>query len=344
MPLNRCNILLGAGATASRARQAAWRDKDGDRRIPFVQEHHTVKRTWHTAAILVVGWLWLGQFVPARADEIVVKQNLTYAQVGDVSLQLDLASPQDGDGPFPAIVFIHGGGWSGGNRHGFRPKIEEAARRGYVAATISYRLTQPDKETGKAKEPFPAQIHDCKAAVRWMRAHAREYRIDPQRIAVGGASAGGHLSLLVALTKPEDGLEGNEGDLTQSSRVQAVVNIFGPTDLVRCYETSPGAVGFLKGLCNGTPDDAANTYKAASPINYVTPDDPPVLTLHGDKDALVPPEQAKLLDARLQAAGVKHELVLLPEQGHGFQGEAAAKADEAFWLFLDKNLKPAPAQ
>lgn len=273
------------------------------------------------------------------AQEITVSQNLTYAKVGDVDLQLDLATPKDGDGPFPAIVFIHGGGWSGGNRHAFRSKMEDAARRGYVAATISYRLTQPDKETGRGKQPFPAQIHDCKAAIRWLRANANEYKINPQKIGVTGASAGAHLSLLIGLTSPSDNLEGNEGNPNQSSRVQAVVNIFGPTDLVREYETAPGAVGFLKAFFNATPDEAKEQYLAASPITYVSKDDPPVLTLHGDKDALVPPEQAKLLDERMKAVGATHELLMLPEQGHGFTGESAQKADDAAWEFFAKHLK-----
>lgn len=287
--------------------------------------------------VLAAGYLSLS---PLLAGEIVTEQNLTYAEVGDVKLQLDLARPKDGDGPFPGIVFIHGGGWSGGNRHAFRSKMEEAARRGYVAVTISYRLTQPDKETGTPKEPFPAQIHDCKAAVRWLRAHAGEYKLDRERIGVTGASAGGHLSLLVGLSTREDGLDGDEGNLSHSSRVQAVVNIFGPTDLSRCYATSPGAVGFLKGLCNGTPESAAAMYRSGSPITYVTADDPPVLTLHGDKDALVPVEQAILLDERMKAVGAKHELKVLKDQGHGFQGDAQAEADEAAWSFFERHLKP----
>jgi acetyl esterase/lipase len=306
--------------------------------VPSSQERSIVLRIWKRLVCSAAVCALLAVSLPA--EEISVVQNLTYAKVGDVNLQLDLAMPKDGNGPFPAIVFIHGGGWSGGNRHSFRAKVEEAARRGYVAATVSYRLTQPDKLSGTPKEPFPAQIYDCKAAIRWLRAHAAEYKVDPQRIGVTGASAGGHLSLLVGLTSPSDQLEGDEGNLDQSSRVQAVVNIFGPTDLTKTYETSPGAVGFLKALCNGTPDTAAKQYKAGSPVTYVTVDDPPVLTLHGDKDALVPPQQAKILDARMKAVGAKHELLILPEQGHGFQGDAAEQADKAAWDFFAKHLRP----
>jgi acetyl esterase/lipase len=193
-------------------------------------------------------------------------------------------------------VFIHGGGWSGGNRQAYRGQIQEAAKRGYVAATISYRLMQFDqakKETTTATPIFPAQIHDAKAAIRWVRAHAEKYQVDPDRIGVTGASAGGHLSLLVGLTDPSSGLEGDSGNPDQSSRVQAVVNVFGPTDMASCYEKSSVAWIFRLFL-GGTPsDEAAERYKAASPLTYVSQDDPPVLTLHGDMDALVPVEQAR---------------------------------------------------
>jgi acetyl esterase/lipase len=132
---------------------------------------------------------------------MVIEEDITYGKAGDTELKLDLARPQ-GDGPFPAIVFIHGGGWSGGNRQVYRGQIQEAATRGYVAVTISYRLMQFDqakKETTTATPVFPAQIHDAKAAIRWVRAHAEKYQVDPDRIGVTGASAGGHLSLLVGV-------------------------------------------------------------------------------------------------------------------------------------------------
>jgi acetyl esterase/lipase len=149
---------------------------------------------------VVLGILWLAGNVALCAD-IVIEENITYGKAGDTELKLDLARPQ-GDGPFPAIVFIHGGGWYQGNPQGYRGQIQEAARRGYVAATISYRLMQFDeskKETTTATPIFPAQIHDAKAAIRWVRANASKYHINPNRIGVTGGSAGGHLSLLVGL-------------------------------------------------------------------------------------------------------------------------------------------------
>lgn len=297
-------------------------------------------RTGCCFAIVSILGLSIPGLMSAAAAEVVVENNLTYAEVGDLKLQLDLARPATGDGPFPLLVCIHGGGWTGGNRHAFRARIEQAAQRGYVAATLSYRLTQPDPQTGVPKHPFPAQIHDCKAAIRWLRAHAAEYKIDPQRVAVMGASAGGHLSLLVGFTSPDDQLEGTLGNADQSSRVQAVVNIFGPTDLPVLYQSTPAVVGLLKALCHGTPESAAETFAQASPVSYVSAGDPPILTLHGDADKIVPVEQAHLLDAILKEAGVPHELVILKDQGHGFQGEAAQTADKAMWDFLAKHLMP----
>ncbi|MCZ2080646.1 MAG: alpha/beta hydrolase [Bryobacterales bacterium] len=289
---------------------------------------------------MAFGVLWLAGNV-ARSAEIVLEENITYGKAGDTELKLDLARPQ-GNGPFPAIVFIHGGGWSGGNRQAYRGQIQEAARRGYVAVTISYRLMKYDeakKETTTADPIFPAQIHDAKAAIRWVRANAEKYSVDPDRIGVTGGSAGGHLSLLVGLTDPASGLEGDSGNSDQSSRVQAVVNVFGPTDMAYCFEKSSVAWIFRL-FMGGTPAEARNRYNAASPITYVSQDDPPVLTLHGDQDALVPVEQARVLDEKMKAAGASHTLMVFEGQGHGFGGEDAKKAADATWEFFDRHLKP----
>jgi acetyl esterase/lipase len=277
----------------------------------------------------------------SHAAEIVVEEGITYSKAGDQELKLDLAKPE-GDGPFPAIVFIHGGGWMGGERAHFRPLAEEAAKKGYVGITISYRLMKFDrekKETTTAEPIFPAQIHDCKAAVRWLRAHAEKYHVDKNRIGVAGGSAGGHLSLLVGLTDKSDKLEGEAGYADQSSRVQAVVNIFGPTEMASCHAGSSVAWIFRL-FMGGTPDETPKVYKAASPVTYVSKDDPPVLTIHGDQDKLVPVAQAKLLDEKLKAAGVDHELLILEGQGHGFGGESQKQAFQALWSFFEKQLKP----
>lgn len=272
----------------------------------------------------------------ATAD--VVEKDITYGKADGVELKLDLARPGNGDGPHPAIVFIHGGGWSRGHRGHHHGEIRTAAERGYVAVTVEYRLTGAD-ERGRAEFPFPAQVHDVKCAVRWLRAHAKKYRIDPRRIGAAGPSAGGHLSLMLGVTDKSHGLEGDCGYADQSSRVQAVVNIFGPTDMLHAYETTRGGSSILETFLNGTPDEAEERYKAASPVTYVSEDDPPMLTLHGTDDTLVPPSQAKRFDRAMRKAGAAHTLKLLKGQGHGLRDDARETVVEALFAFFDEHLK-----
>ncbi len=275
------------------------------------------------------------------AAEPIVEEGITYAKVGDTELKLDLARPSS-PGPHPGIVFIHGGGWYQGSRQGYRDDIEEAAKRGYVAVTLSYRLMQFDtqnRDTTKASPIFPAQINDCKSGVRWLRANATKYQLDPARIGVTGGSAGGHLSLLVGLADAAAKLEGESGYLDQSSRVQAVVNVFGPTEMASCYQTSSVAWIFRL-FMGGTPDESPRTYSMSSPVTYASADDPPVLTIHGDKDVLVPIDQAHKLDAAIKAAGGKHQLLILKGQGHGFRDEYKTQSEEAMWKFFAEHLKP----
>jgi acetyl esterase/lipase len=286
--------------------------------------------------IIIVGVIFAQQSISARS--IVVEEDVTYGSVGDTQLKLDLAHPREGAGPFPAIVFIHGGAWAGGSRKDYRSWIERAAKKGFVAATISYRLTQPDPVTKVGKFPFPAQIHDCKCAVRWLRSVADKYHIDTDRIGVTGGSAGGHLSLLVGFADKDAGLEGDGGHADQSSRVNAVVNYCGPTDLVHEYQDIVPVRDFLVALCGGPPDLATDAYQQASPLTYITHDDPPVLTLHGDKDDIVPLNQATFLDEAMKKAGVPHDLIILKGQGHGFQGQAQSQAENAMWTFFEKHL------
>jgi len=272
-----------------------------------------------------------------RAD-IVEATDLTYGKGGDRELKLDLARP-DGEGPFPAIVFVHGGGWRGGHRAHYRRQVVEAARRGYVAVTVTYRLTEADAD-GRAKHPFPIQVNDVKCAVRWLRANAAKYHVDSERIGATGGSAGGHLSLMLGLTDASAKLEGDGGHARQSSRVQAVVNYFGPTDMLELHRTTVGGKEIVASFLGGTPDEVRPQYVASSPTSYVSKDDPPVLTIHGTADRLVPTDQARLLDKKMKAAGVPHTLLLIEGQGHGFRGEAGAEAAKAAFEFFDGHLKP----
>lgn len=280
---------------------------------------------------------------PAVADKpkVIVEEDIVYCSPGGQELKLDMARPA-GDGPFPAIVFIHGGGWYLGDRSAYRDSIQEAAKRGYVAATVSYRLMRFDakqKDTTRATPIFPAQVHDVKAAVRWLRANAAKYHIDPERIGATGASAGGHLSLMLGLTDEHAKLEGEGGHPEQSSRIQAVVNVFGPTEMASAQKKS--TLHFLFRLfLDGTPEEAAETYKAASPLTYVSSDDPPVLTLQGDLDPIVPVDQATKLDEAMKAVGAMHKLNIYEGQKHGFTGHYRQQEHVDMWDFFDKHLKP----
>jgi acetyl esterase/lipase len=277
----------------------------------------------------------------AAAGEIAVEKDIVYGKGGDVDLKLDLARPKEGNGPFPAIVFVHGGGWMGGSRGMHRDDIESAARRGYVAVTIEYRHTDPDKNNeNKPRNPWPAQIEDAKCAVRWVRANADKYRVDPKHIGASGGSAGGHLSLMLGACDEKAGFEGHGGNSEQSSRVQAVVNVYGPTDLASAHAaTIPPTKKAFEGLFGTTPDEAADAYKAASPVTYLSADDAPILTLHGSDDKVVVLKQAEALDAKAKEAGIPHTLIVLDKQGHGFKGPAKEEAREKMFEFFDKHLK-----
>lgn len=272
-------------------------------------------------------------------DGVEYLPSLTYCKVGDEELKLDLARPKDGKGPYPALVFVHGGGWAGGNRSGHVGNALEAASRGYVAVTVSYRLAP--------KHPFPAAIEDVKCAVRWLRAHAKEYGVDPNRIGAAGDSAGGHLVGLLGTAGASAGLEGKGGYEKESSKVQAVVSLYGPFDLGHMWEktpTQPEAQGtlvrfLLKGFLGDEPEKAGETYKKASPITYAAKDNPPFLLIHGTADLLVPIEQTERFAARLREVGANVEVLRIDKAGHGFGGKDREQVLAAMAEFFDKHLK-----
>ena len=239
-------------------------------------------------------------------ETLEVTQGIEYGHGGDVSLKLDLYSPKQLDYPVAGLIFIHGGGWKGGKREDYRYYGIKFAELGYVVASISYRL--------RDIALYPAAVEDAKCAVRWMRANAEEYQIDPDRIAVIGGSAGGHLSMMVGYSSDSPELEGEGGYGDVSSRVQAVVNLYGPVDLTTPYARSHDLViRFI-----GNPyEQAADVYEQASPLSYVTNDDPATLILHGTIDDLVPISQADTLAAALKQAGVPCRYERLEGWPHG---------------------------
>jgi acetyl esterase/lipase len=265
--------------------------------------------------------------------KIAVQNDIVYGKAGGTELKLDLARPAEGDGPFPAVLVIHGGAWRQGNKADMRPALTEFARRGYVAVSPQYRFCP--------KETFPAQVHDVKAAVRWLKAHAGDYKVDPARVGAMGFSAGGHLSLMLGLTGPDDGLEGESTTGAPDSKVRAVVNYFGPTDLAAADipdVTVPLVRDFLGGSVKEKPETAAK----ASPLTYVSKDDPPVLTFQGTRDPLVPHSQALKLAEAMTAAGVPGRVEILVGAGHGWRGDELERTKVETFAFFDRHLKPAP--
>src|SRR5262245_21783426 len=241
--------------------------------------------------VVAVGLGW-GQ---DKKAEVRVERDVIYGKGGDTDLQLDLAMPKDGDGPFPAIVCIHGGGWRGGNRSNLAKTTEVLAGRGYVAVTVSYRLVP--------KATFPAQIEDCKAAVRWLRANAKKYKVDSDHIGAVGYSAGGHLVCLLGVTSKNDGLEGKGGNAEQSSQVQACVSFFGPTDFTERTWNAMVEKDILGPFLGGSFEDKRDNYKKASPISYVRKGAPPFLFFHGTEDKVVAVSQSRIMNEKLKSAG-----------------------------------------
>ncbi len=267
----------------------------------------------------------------ALSAQVVVENDIEYANPDNQHLQVNMARPAQGDGPFPAVVCIHGGGFRAGTRDGYDGLIRQLAERGYVAITVTYRLAP--------KYPFPAAIYDVKAAVRWLRANAAKYHVDPDRIGVTGGSAGGHLAQFLGVTADVKEFEGDEGNLDQSSRVACVVNYYGPSDFTKSYGKSVDAAEVLPLFLGGNLEQQRQKHIVASPLYWVTPNAAPTLCVHGTKDNYVAYEQAVWLVDRLKAAGVEAELLTLEGAGHGFGGEDAKKADVALFAFFDRHLK-----
>jgi len=235
--------------------------------------------------------------------------DLTYGRGGGRDLKLDLFLPKEDERRHPAIVFIHGGGWSGGAKGQFWNQAAYLAGEGYAAACVEYRLS------GEAR--FPAAVEDCKCAIRWLRAHAKPYQVDPERIAVGGGSAGAHLAAMVGVTDRTAGLEGAGGYGDVSSRVRAVVAFNGVFDMFAMMRGGniPKPITLFLG---GGPDEARKNYELASPIRHVDKGDPPFLLLHGTGDSTVPFEQSKAMQKKLKSVGVTAELFAAEGANHGF--------------------------
>lgn len=277
---------------------------------------------------------------------IVCQKDIRYGPAPGSANLLDLYLPDKVNQPLPVVVWIHGGGWAMGDKAGCPAAL--MIPRGFAAVSINYRLS--DEAT------FPAQIQDCKGAIRFLRAHAVQYHIDPDRIGVWGASAGGHLVALLGTSAGSKELEGTVGgNLDQSSRVQAVCDWFGPTDMSKFSQQAQaaGIIGTTQGpqlimqLFGGSLAEKKDLVQLANPITFIAgqrpADLPPFLIMHGSKDKTVPLAQSQLLDDALVAAGAKVDFQIIPGAGHG-TGFYSATIGKTVFDFFENELKPQMGQ
>ena len=284
-----------------------------------------------TTLLLVASVVRLHAAGPDVPANVVFQRDLEFANPDNQHLQLNLARPKDGHGPFPAVLCIHGGGFRAGKRESYDKLCLTLAQHGYVAATVSYRLAPA--------YPFPAAVQDCKAAVRWLRANVAKYSLDPARLGVTGGSAGGHLAQFLGVTAGVKEFEGADNP-GQSSDVSCVVNYYGPSDFTRSYGKSVDAHEVLPLFFGGNLDTKRREHILGSPLYWVTPRAAPTLCIHGADDKYVAHEQAVWLVDKLKACMVQADLLTLEGAGHGFKGADAEKAEQALLKFFDRQLKP----
>ena len=261
--------------------------------------------------------------------DVDVNTDLVYASIGSREMHLDLYRPKNPAGLTPAVVYIHGGGFSGGNRGAFRRQAAYMATKGYAGACIEYRLS------GEAA--YPAALYDAKAAVRWLRANASQYGIDPGRIAAAGGSAGGYLAAMLGTTIGDPAFEGNEGSTAVSSRVAAVAAFNPALDFVDLTTRKPDSSdASLEKFLGAAYKVNPGLYKEVSPTGHVSAKSAPFLFLHGDSDKTVPYQESLAMQHKLKEAGVRAEIFTATGADHGFFNappwyEPALQRMEAFF-------------
>ncbi len=261
---------------------------------------------------------------------VVYLSNVEYGKGGDQPLTLHLAMPEKLDKPAPCLVVIHGGAWRAGDKSQHTAQIFDFAKKGYVSVSVGYRFCP--------QHTFPSQVEDVKCAVRFLRGNAEKYHIDPDRLGAIGFSAGAHLSMLLGVMGKEDGLEGSGGHPDLSSKVQAVVAFFGPTDF-NADDIPVVSVGLLNDFVGVKKEDDKGERRRASPISYVTKDDAPLLIFQGTKDPLVPHTQAYKMADAMTAAGVSGRVELLVGAGHGWGGKDVQRSFAQTLEFFGEQLK-----
>ncbi len=270
-------------------------------------------------------------------ENTLVDIDIVYETVGDRDLHLDLYRPKDATKRTPLVIWVHGGGWRGGSKKGAGPALA-LLPRGYAVASIEYRLS------GEAI--FPAAIEDCKGAVSFLRLHAKEYNLDPNRFGAWGSSAGGHLVAMLGTTGDVDLFDTHPITKKASSAVQAVCDWFGPSDFLRMNDVRGGldhdaASSPESKFIGGSIQENKDKVQRANPITYVSRADPPFLIMHGDADRVVIYGQSELLQAALKKSKVESTLYRVKNGGHGFGGarESRDALVELAAEFFDKVLK-----
>jgi acetyl esterase/lipase len=290
------------------------------------------------AALLIHSPLLAEPQASNASSGTTVHRDLPYVEGGHERQRLDLYLPKNAKGQLPVIVWIHGGAWFAGSKD-LPGDAMAFVDKGYAVASIGYRLSQ--------HATFPAQIEDCKAAIRFLRANAERYELDGDHFGVWGVSAGGHLAALLGTTGDVDDLEGKTGNNDQSSRVQAVVDFFGPTDFSQMSahsekgslidHDSPDAPE-AKLIGGSIPENPEKTQRA-NPVHYITTDDPPFLIVHGDRDPIVPCHQSELLNEAIKMAGVEVMFNKIAGAGHGGPQFNSDEVVEAVDTFLAEHLR-----
>ncbi|MEZ5385465.1 MAG: alpha/beta hydrolase [Prosthecobacter sp.] len=274
---------------------------------------------------------------------IRMEKDIAYIEGGDEAQKLDIYLPEaSSEKPLPLIVHIHGGGWRAGSK--FPCPVMGLVLKGYAVASVEYRFSQ--------KAVFPAQIQDCQAAIRWLRAHAKQYNFDNKHVGVIGGSAGGHLSALVGTSGGRMAFAPIGGNEDYSDRVQAVCDIFGPADFSTVVQQAADDKNVKNIFAFNTPSDPYSGLigtklddkpkaDAVSPVHYVGKDTPPFLILHGTHDALVPLAQSEEMAAALKEQGIEVWLQKLPGSGHGGPAFTKPQVLQLTQNFFDKHLKGA---
>lgn len=306
-------------------------------------------RIW-VAAAGVLALCWFGTPEPAQAQtseftrfvEVAngyrLAPNITYLRAGGRDLKLDVYQPRGASGPTPTLIYYHGGGWTNGSKEGsaltFLPYLE----MGWTVVNVAYRLA----DVAHA----PAAVEDCRCALRWVYRNAEQYGFDVDKIVVTGNSAGGHLALAVGFVPASAGLDRQcPGDRNRSwstgttstaeLKVAAVVNWYGITDVVGLAQGTPGVSGNFTEAWLGSRSDRMDVAERVSPMTYIRADLPPVITIHGDSDPIVPYDHGTRLHEALDGAGVPNELVTITGGGHGgFSIEESVRIYSAIRSFL----------